>query len=173
MRAALIAACAMMIIAGCGRGADRSEPGPDTRPTPNTARPNNVKPVDDSKPAAVVLTSAAGELRIAVEVARTPRQRDRGLMYRQHLPPDHGMLFIFAHERIQSFWMKNTLIPLDMIFISKDMTIAGIVENAEPQTKTSRRVDAPSSYVLEVNGGWSKDHGVAAGTTVRFENIPL
>lgn len=174
MTAAWIAACSIIAVAGCSRGSDRSEPGPDTRPTPNAARAKPMKPVDDSERPAVVLASAdSGELRIVVEVVRTPRERNRGLMYRQHLPLDRGMLFVFDREEVQSFWMKNTLISLDLIFIRKDLTVAGIVENAEPKTLTSRKVDAPSTYVLEVNAGWSKDHGVGTGATVRFENIEL
>lgn len=108
---------------------------------------------------------------VTVEIARTARQIQRGLMYREHMPPDHGMLFLMGHERIQSFWMRNTLIPLDMIFISKDMTVAGVVANTAPLTDTPRRVDRPSSYVLEVNAGWAAAHHVGAGTRVRFRNV--
>jgi uncharacterized membrane protein (UPF0127 family) len=68
--------------------------------------------------------------------------------------------------------MKDTLIPLDMIFIRADMTVAGVVEGAEPLTLGSRSVDAPSRYVVEVNGGWSRAHGVTEGTQVRFEGVP-
>ena len=93
-------------------------------------------------------------------------------MYRQHLAPDAGMVFLFAEDEVQSFWMKNTLIPLDMIFIAADLTVAGVVENAEPLTTEGRGIDAPSRYVLEVNGGWARAHGVTAGTRVRFEHLP-
>jgi uncharacterized protein len=68
--------------------------------------------------------------------------------------------------------MHNTLIPLDMIFIRKSMTIAGIVENAEPKTDTLRTVHENSLYVLEVNGGWTKAHGVVRDAVVRFANLP-
>lgn len=109
---------------------------------------------------------------VTVEIASTPRQIQRGLMYREHMPPDHGMLFLMREERVHSFWMHNTLIPLDMIFIGRDMKVAGVVANAEPLTDTSRRVNAPSYYVLEVNGGWAAAHHVAAGTPVRFRDVP-
>jgi uncharacterized membrane protein (UPF0127 family) len=92
-------------------------------------------------------------------------------MYRPHLPLDAGMLFLMGKERDWSFWMRNTLIPLDIIFITKDMTIAGIVGNAVPQDETLRTVGKPSLYVLEVNGGWTKANGVTAGARVRFENV--
>ena len=82
------------------------------------------------------------------------------------------MLFLMGQDKQWTFWMHNTLIPLDMIFIKKDMTIAGIVQNAEPKTDTLRKVDGPSLYVLEVNGGWAKSHAVSAGAKVRFENLP-
>jgi hypothetical protein len=69
--------------------------------------------------------------------------------------------------------MRNTLIPLDMLFIGSDMKVVGIVENAEPLTETPlRTVHKPSLYVLEVNGGWSKANSVTAGAQVRFENVP-
>ena len=82
------------------------------------------------------------------------------------------MLFLFDREQDHAFWMENTLIPLDMIFIDDGGRIVGIVERAEPLTRTPRRVDGPSRFVLEVNGGWSKAHGVAKGDRVRFENVP-
>ena len=92
-------------------------------------------------------------------------------MYREHLPPDDGMLFMMGYENNHTFYMRNTLIPLDMLFITKDMTVAGIVERAEPRTETLRSVGAPSLYVLEVNGGWAKAHSITPGAKVRFERV--
>jgi uncharacterized protein len=124
-----------------------------------------------AKRASVVLTGSQGERKVVVEVVSSPRAVERGLMYRQHLPVDDGMLFLMGEEDIHSFWMRNTLIPLDMIFIDKDMKVVGIVENAEPRTETSRTVNKPSSYVLEVNGGWSAKNGIGAGATVTFDGV--
>lgn len=121
--------------------------------------------------ARVFLASATGDVVVSVEVVSTPAKIGQGLMYRQHLPPDAGMLFLMGYENDWQFYMRNTLIPLDMVFIKKDMTIAGIVENAEPRTETLRQVGLPSLYVLEVNGGWTAAHKVAAGATVRFDNV--
>jgi hypothetical protein len=104
-----------------------------------------------------------------VEVAETETQRAQGLMFRKKLAAHEGMLFIFDREEVQSFWMRNTYIPLDMIFISKKKYVVGIVENAEPMTETSRRVDAPSTYVLEVRGGFAKAQGISTGTRVKLE----
>jgi uncharacterized membrane protein (UPF0127 family) len=120
----------------------------------------------------VYLSTPQGETSVSVEIVATEAKIERGLMYREHLPPDDGMLFLMRENRIWSFWMRNTLIPLDIIFITKDMTIAGIAENAEPRTETLREVDAPSLYVLEVNGGYCAAHKLTAGAKVRFENVP-
>lgn len=131
----------------------------------------NAKGPDAPAPAAhvVVETSAGDRHVVRVELARTDDERARGLMWRERLDPDAGMLFLFEETAQHGFWMKNTLIPLDMIFIGEDGRIVGIVESAAPQTTTLREVDAPSRYVLEVNGGWSAAHGVRAGDRVRFE----
>jgi len=110
---------------------------------------------------------------VAVEVMRTEAERERGLMFRQKLGADEGMLFVFPESGDHAFWMKNTLIPLDMIFIAESGTVVGVVADAEPMSTTPRSVGAPNRYVLEVNGGWSAGHGVARGERVRFESIPL
>lgn len=120
----------------------------------------------------VYLASPSGEATVSVEVVATPATIERGLMYREHLPPDQGMLFLMGKEQPWSFWMHNTLIPLDMLFIKADMTVAGIVENATPRTDDLRKVDAPSLYVLEVNGGYCAAHKITAGAKVRFEGVP-
>ena len=119
----------------------------------------------------VYLASPSGDIAVNVEVVATEAKIERGLMYRQHLPPSDGMLFLLNVEKDWTFWMRNTLIPLDMIFIKRDLTIAGIVENAEPKTDTIRSVGVPSFYVLEVNGGWAAQHHISAGAKVRFENV--
>jgi uncharacterized membrane protein (UPF0127 family) len=120
----------------------------------------------------VYVESPNGDVAVNVEVVATEAKIERGLMYRQAMALDAGMLFMMGMEKDWSFWMRNTLIPLDMLFIGKDKRVVGIVENAEPKTETLRKVGAPSFYVLEVNGGWSKQHQVAAGAKVRFENVP-
>ena len=108
---------------------------------------------------------------VDVEVVRSAGEIERGLMFREKLAPDSGMLFIMPETANHAFWMKNTLIPLDMIFAAPDGAIVGIVENAEPLTTTTRSVGAPSRYVLEVNAGWSAAHGVASGDRMRFEGF--
>jgi uncharacterized membrane protein (UPF0127 family) len=133
-----------------------------------SAAPSDV-PVT-ARRAHVVLSGSQGDRTVSVEVVASPRAVERGLMFRQHLPLDEGMLFLMGEEEVQSFWMRNTLIPLDMIFIDKAFKVVGVVENAEPRTETSRTVGKPSTYVLEVNGGWTAKNGIAAGATAKFDD---
>ena len=160
--------CSLVVLACSGRaGEDGSQLGARE---PVSEREDEAVPAAE-RPAVVFAPEGKAEVRVVVEVARTARQIQRGLMYREHLPPDAGMLFLFRRPKVQSFWMKNTLIPLDMIFVSPEMKVVGVVENAEPRTLISRSVGVPSQYVVEVNGGWASAHGVRAGTPVRFENV--
>ncbi|MGE5186422.1 MAG: DUF192 domain-containing protein [Acidobacteriota bacterium] len=121
--------------------------------------------------AQVHIATDKGPLAVDVEVVSTEADIERGLMFREHLDPDAGMLFLLGHDKDWAFWMHNTLIPLDMIFIRRDMTIAGVVQNAEPKTDTLRKVGEPSLYVLEVNGGYCAAHRVAADQKVWFDNV--
>jgi uncharacterized membrane protein (UPF0127 family) len=123
--------------------------------------------------ASVAIDTGGRKVLFRVEVAVTPEEHARGLMYRSQLADDAGMVFVFEQPSIQRFWMKNTLIPLDMIFIGKDHTIVGVVENAAPETETERMVGAPSQYVLEIGGGLSAKLGIHRGEPVDFQNIPL
>jgi uncharacterized membrane protein (UPF0127 family) len=117
----------------------------------------------------VVIETAAGPVGVAVEIADTPAERARGLQYRRELGEREGMLFVFPSEERHSFWMKNTLIPLDLIFIASDRTIVGIIERATPLSTASLSVESPSQFVLEVPGGFCRRHGVRVGQKVRFE----
>ena len=119
----------------------------------------------------VVLHTAGGDVSVAVEVAATPAQQSLGLMYRKELGAAAGMLFVFDTSVEHPFWMKNTVLPLDMIFLGDDRKIVGIVKDAVPFTTTSRTVGAPSRYVLEVNAGFSEKHGVKTGDQATFENV--
>jgi uncharacterized protein len=148
----------------------KAPPTPRAATAAVTAPPKQTQG-DAATRAQVVLTGTQGEHTVEVEVVSTPRAVERGLMFRQFLPVDGGMLFLMGEEDVQTFWMRNTLIPLDMIFIDKELNVVGVVENAEPRTDTPRSVGKPSSFVLEVNGGWSAKHGVGAGTKVRFVGV--
>ena len=105
---------------------------------------------------------------VRVEIADTAAARELGLMYRQHLGQDAGMLFIFKEPRHLSFWMKNTEIPLDMIFADAGGKITGLVANAEPFSEDELSVAGNSQYVLEVNGGFAQRHGIKPGDRLEF-----
>ncbi|MFQ5683435.1 MAG: DUF192 domain-containing protein [Candidatus Binatia bacterium] len=124
-------------------------------------------------PRVTILTQSGHELAVHVEIADTPEMRSRGLQYRRELDGDQGMLFIFPTERVHSFWMKNTPIPLDMIFIRSDGRVVGVVHNAVPFSTVSRSVSAPSQFVLEIKGGLARRIGIKGGDLVRFEGFPL
>lgn len=116
----------------------------------------------------VWIETPTGPQAIDAEVVTTRPMIEQGLMYRPYLAPDDGMLFIMDSEADHGFYMRNTIVPLDMIYIARDMTIAGIVTNAVPLTEMRRYAGAPSIYVLEVNGGWTQRHYVIPGARVRF-----
>jgi uncharacterized protein len=105
---------------------------------------------------------------VNVELAQTGPERERGLMYRSELAADSGMLFIFPAPFHATFWMHNTQIPLDMIFAAADRRVIGIIPNAEPYSDAQLAVAGDSQYVLEVNGGFCKRHGVRVGDRLEF-----
>jgi uncharacterized protein len=125
----------------------------------------------DHRPAVDLKPKSGPAVRVFVEVAETPDLQTRGLMYRTHLEPDRGMIFLFDGEKVHSFWMKNTVIPLDMLFISRDGRIVGIAENTEPFSLKPVGPAVPCQAVLEVNGGFAATHGLAVGDTVAYRNI--
>jgi uncharacterized membrane protein (UPF0127 family) len=110
---------------------------------------------------------------VTVEVADTPAKRSQGLMYRNDLRENQGMLFLFPSASNQTFWMKDTPLSLDLVFIGSDLRIVGIIERATPFSTDSLSVSAPSQFVLEVRGGFSQRHGITPGDVVRFEEISL
>jgi len=110
--------------------------------------------------------------RLEVELMLTNEHRARGMMYRRGIADDKGMLFAWSDPTIQAFWMHNTCIPLDLLFIDREGFVAGIVENAPTLNDDSRSIDCPVPYVLEVAAGWSRRHGVAAGQSVDIEGVP-
>lgn len=96
-------------------------------------------------------------------MATTPPQHERGLMFRTKMPENQGMLFEWPSESQRVFWMRNTCIPLDMLFVAKDGTVAGIQEQVPTLNEAPRGVPCPAAYVLEVNAGWCRRHGVKPG----------
>jgi len=109
---------------------------------------------------------------IEVEVAKTLRELEKGLMYRESLDENKGMLFIFWQEEELDFWMLNMKFPIDMIFINKNMTIVNVVKNAQPCPKEPCDIYKsvrPAIYVIEVNAGYASEHGVVEGQKIEFE----
>lgn len=103
--------------------------------------------------------------RITVELARDPEQRSRGLMFRDSLPPDHGMLFLFERDEVQTFWMRNTKLPLSIAYADRHGRIVRIAD-LEPFDERPVTSIAPARYALEMNRGWFAAHGVAAGDVI-------
>lgn len=116
----------------------------------------------------LTVTSSTGEHRFTVEVAKTAEEQAMGLMYRNKLAPDRGMVFPFDPPRDASFWMRNTLIPLDMIFVRADGSIANIAANTVPYSEEPVASDGPVKAVLEIAGGRSAELGIKPGDMVKW-----
>jgi uncharacterized protein len=107
---------------------------------------------------------------LQAEVARSSAETERGLMYRTSMAEEHGMIFVMPHEE-HTFWMHNTCIPLDMLFVDDDGTIVGILENVPTLNDDQRTVGCESTYVIETNAGWCRRHGVKAGQKVELPKL--
>jgi len=106
---------------------------------------------------------------VEVELARDEHARERGLMYRTNMPDDHGMLFSWDDESPRTFWMRNTCIPLDLLYIAKDGVVAGILEQVPTLNDAPRGIKCPVAHVLELNAGWARAHGIAPGMKLKIE----
>ena len=115
------------------------------------------------------IVTATGTHNFSVEVMRTAAEHERGLMFRRYLPPDRGMLFDFAVEQPVVMWMKNTYLPLDMIFMDRKGRVVSIAADAEPLSEKLIPSGEPVFAVLEVNGGTAARIGLKAGDLVRNE----
>lgn len=140
---------------------------PAAKPATNCPREPGPQPKFDR--GYLAFKDAPGSPRIGVEIARTPEAHEHGLMYRTQMPEDQGMLFEWGFESRRIFWMHNTCLPLDMLFIAKDGTIAGIVEQVPVLNDEPRAVPCPAAYVLEVNAGWCRRHGIKPGMHMTLE----
>ena len=120
----------------------------------------------------LIISPDGGNIRLPVEFAITDEQRRFGLMHRQNLAQGQGMLFIFSKEDIQSFWMKNTLIPLDMVFFDADGAFVTIHRNVPPLSLKSRGSGAPAQFVLEINAGEAESFGIGPSTRLQLPVFP-
>jgi len=125
------------------------------------------------KDAELVFMSPEGStrVRIDVEIAESAEDRMRGLMFREYLEVDQGMLFLFPTEEPVSFWMKDTPLPLDVIFLNADRAIVTIRKNAVPFSERSVPSDVPARYVVEVNAGFADTHHLAPGDRVFWQRL--
>jgi uncharacterized protein len=110
---------------------------------------------------------------VQLEVVKTSLNRAKGLMYRRELPVGRGMLFVFPKEEVRTFWMKNTYISLDIIFLNKKLEVLGLVENVPILNETPRGIDAASMYVVELPAGTAKRFGISAGSVLRLPSLPV
>ncbi|HOC93004.1 MAG TPA: DUF192 domain-containing protein [bacterium] len=147
----------LTFVANCGSGGSSS--GNSLSPSPAGLPRTHVVIVNDNDL----------RLQIIAEIASTSEQHSLGLMYRTSMEANEGMLFVFDSERPLSFWMKNTLIPLDMIFIDSDKRIVDINHDAQPENTVPFASSSPARYVLEVNGGYCVEHNINIGNLLEFD----
>lgn len=119
----------------------------------------------------ITFPEAKGAPVTTIEVAENDHDRQRGLMFRTKMADERGMIFTFAEKDDHTFWMHNTCISLDMLFIDDDGLIVGIEESTPTMSDDTFSVGCASKYVLELNAGWTRAHGVTAGQKVKLEGI--
>jgi uncharacterized protein len=126
-----------------------------------------ILPVDDDP---LIVEAAAGEARFTVEIADTNEARARGLMFREEMADDHGMLFVFDDTRPVSFWMRNTPLPLDLVFIGEDGKVRA-VKQGEPFSTDPIGPPDPVRFVLEINAGMALETGIEEDTRLSHPRI--
>lgn len=158
----LVAATALMLAACSTQGATGEAAATAS------AEPS-VHPVSGLRVIPLTVTTTSGQRHtFRVEVAATGAEQQRGLMFRTEMGADEGMIFPLAQVRMASFWMRNTVIPLDIIFIGPDNKVINISANAVPYSEESRPSVAPAAAVLELNGGRAAELGIGPGATVEW-----
>jgi uncharacterized membrane protein (UPF0127 family) len=141
-------------------------------PAGDPANPDTV--IEFGEPQPVVIETDSGSHTISALIADSDEERQRGLMFREELADDEGMLFDYGEVQTVSMWMRNTFIPLDLIYISADGHIAKIIANAQPRSLRSLPSDFPVLGVLEVRGGLTRELEIRPGDTVHhamFGNV--
>ena len=125
-----------------------------------------VHPVSGLAVIPLTVTSLGKTHTFRVEIARSPQEQAQGLMFRTEMGPDEGMLFPYDPPRVLSFWMKNTVLPLDLVFIGPDYRVINVAADAVPYSEESILSDAPAIATLELNAGRAKELGIVAGAKV-------
>ncbi len=121
--------------------------------------------------ARVAFLDAPNTPTVDVEVATTPMTRQRGLMYRTDLGSDAGMLFAFDDDQVRTFWMHDTCLPLDMLFIDRDLRIVGILEQVPVLNDSPRSIPCPARFVLEVHAGYTRERGIFSGQRLSLQPL--
>ncbi|MFW6090211.1 MAG: DUF192 domain-containing protein [Gemmatimonadota bacterium] len=162
---ATVLGVACMAVAGCNAGDASQEAPPSVLTTERQGSNGAPRPGNGG----VVRTHeiVVGGVTVTAEIADTPALRERGLMERDSLPENHGMLFVYPDEQRRSFWMRNTPLALDIAFLDRDGTIINI-ETMRPNDDTSHYSDGPIMYALEMEAGWFEANGIEAGDRVRL-----
>ena len=145
---------------------------PATAPQPGLPLPPDAPRVTPGPVEPLEVVTARGPVRFQVEIADTAAEREQGLMWRASMPVDRGMLFDFPVEAEQGFWMRNTYIPLDIIFIRADGRIHSIARSTMPLSEALVPSGGPVKAVLEINGGLSERLGILPGDQVRHRIFP-
>ncbi len=125
----------------------------------------------DCRPDTLEVRGQGGVTRFSVEVADSNAERSEGLMFRESMPAAAGMLFVYGSPRRASFWMKDTLIPLDMLFADETGVVTRVHENAIPQDRTPIDGGSGVQFVLEINGGLARRLGITEGAALRHPAI--
>ncbi len=159
-----------------GAGLFAAWPGSQLLSAAAAAEPKPHEPLDPKKAQSLPESPLTiGTHKFTIELADDDKEREIGLMHRGQMADDHGMLFDFGSPRRVGFWMRNTFIPLDMLFMKSDGEIVSIIENVRPHVETPVGPDRPIRAVLELNGGLAKKLGLKVGDVVRhavFNNGP-
>lgn len=122
-------------------------------------------------PQALIVETASGDKSFTVEIADTDAKRSAGLMYRTDFPADRAMIFVFETVRPVVMWMANTPLPLDMLFVRRDGTVARIAEHTTPYSESMISSGEPVAFVIEINAGQAAESGIKAGDKVRHRII--
>ncbi len=171
MRRRVLSAAAVFVVLGlpaCSSSSDSTAETPASVLSTERMQQETVgqpRPGDGGVVRTVNLT--VGGVAVTAEIADTPALRERGLMGRDSLPENHGMLFVYADEQIRSFWMRNTPIALDIAFVDGNGSIINVGTMA-PNTDDSTLSLGPAMYALEMSAGWFESNGVKAGARVEF-----
>lgn len=173
--ATAVLASVLLLVAACSDdGADEGQPDGSATTTAAATTPPAASPDEsDDSPTpislpttTVVFTNSAGErVELQVEIADEPGERSVGLMFRESMPEDAGMIFLYEEDHLGSFYMKNTFIPLSIAFVDAGGTIVDI-QDMEPETVETHRPPEPYRNAIETNQGWFERNGIDVGDTV-------